>query len=65
MKACFDVKQSVTFWKRMANLKNVENKEEVNLNAKNSRNINEYLSTHPSSETRSTHLEIHLENVYF
>jgi predicted Zn-dependent protease len=38
----------------MANLKNVENKEEVNLNAKNSRNINEYLSTHPSSETRLT-----------
>jgi len=48
------------------NVKNKQNHDTKsnNLNTKNSGIINEYFSTHPSSETRSTHLEKRLENVY-
>ncbi len=53
----------------MNNEENVKNKKNHdtksnNLNTKNSEIINEYFSTHPSSETRSTYLENRLENVY-
>ena len=60
-KACFDVRHSVTFWNRMSLGK--EKKQEINLNANNEVNISEYFSTHPASQTRSTHLESHLGNV--